>query len=122
MSANTLINRRPRILPSKVQHYHQAMIVKRNKILAVSHNSLGSRSRGCGYSDQTIHAERAVVKNLGDYSQLKDAVLYVYRYNTHGELRDSKPCSDCQIFLEKCIREYGLRKVVYSEEKRIPNL
>ena len=110
-------NRRPRVLPSNVQHFHQAMITKRNKILAVSHNILGSRSRGCGFSDQTMHAEKSVVKNLGDLSQLKDAVLYVYRYNAQGDLRDSKPCCDCQLFLEKCMREYGLRKVVYSVEK-----
>jgi cytidine deaminase len=94
------------------------MITKRNQILAIAHNSLGSRSRGCGYSDQTIHAERAVVKNLGDLSQLRGATLYVYRFNSHSELRDSQPCSDCRLFLEKCIKQYGLRKVVYSLEKK----
>jgi hypothetical protein len=105
------------VLPSNVQHFHQAMIMKRNKILAVSHNILGSRSRGCGFSDQTMHAEKSVVKNLGDLSQLNGATLFVYRFNAHNELRDSKPCPDCQQFLEKCMREYGLRKVVYSVEK-----
>lgn len=111
-------NRRPTVLPNNVQHFHQAMITKRNKILAISHNILGSRSRGCGFSDQTMHAEKSVVKKLGDFSQLNGAVLYVYRYNAHGELRDSKPCSDCQRFLEKCMSEYGLRKVVYSMEQK----
>ena len=109
-------NRRPAVLPHRT-HFHQAVIVKRNKILAIGHNSVGSRSKGCGYSDQTIHAERAVVRNLGDISLLRGATLYVYRYNAHDKLLDSKPCSECQIFLEKCIREYGLRKVVYSVEK-----
>lgn len=109
-------DRRPSVLPHRT-HYHQAMITKRNQILAIAHNSLGSRSRGCGYSDQTIHAERAVVKNLGDLSQLRGATLYVYRFNSESELRDSKPCSDCRLFLEKCIKQYGLRKVVYSMEK-----
>jgi hypothetical protein len=90
------------------------MIIKRNKILAIAHNSVGSRSRGCGYSDQTIHAERAVVKNLGDFSQLRGATLYVYRFNAHDQLRDSKPCHDCQIFLEKCMKEYGLKCVYYA--------
>jgi hypothetical protein len=118
MSIRDVINRRPRVLPSNVGHYHEAIIKKRNKVLAIAHNSLGSRSRGAGYSDQTIHAERAVVKNLGDYSQLRGAILLVYRFNSHNELRDSKPCVDCQLFLEKCMREYGLRKVIYSEEKR----
>ncbi len=110
---NGMENRRPAVLPHRT-HYHQAMITKRNRILAIAHNSVGSRSKGCGYSHQTIHAERAVVKNLGDISQLRGATLYVYRFNAHDELRDSKPCSECQVFLEKCMKEYGLRKVIYS--------
>ena len=116
MICTTMENRTPSILPHKT-YFHQAIITKRNKILAIAHNSVGSRSRGCGYSDQTIHAERAVVKQLGNTSLLNGATLYVYRFNSQNELRDSKPCSDCQLFLEKCMREYGLRKVVYSMEK-----
>ena len=108
-------NRRPTVLPHNT-HYHQAVITKRNKILAIGHNSVGSRSRGVGFSRQTIHAERAVVKNLGDLSLLRGATLIVYRYNAQERLLNSKPCSECQIFLEKCMKEYGLRKVVYSVE------
>jgi hypothetical protein len=108
-------NRRPDVLPHRT-NYHQAVIMKRNKILAVGHNSLGSRSRASGYSFHTIHAERAVVKNLGDISLLRGATLLVYRYNAHDNLLNSKPCHECQIFLDKCIKEYGLRKVIYSME------
>uniref|UniRef100_A0A6C0JJ68 CMP/dCMP-type deaminase domain-containing protein n=1 Tax=viral metagenome TaxID=1070528 RepID=A0A6C0JJ68_9ZZZZ len=109
-------NRRPAVLPHRT-HYHQAVIIKRNKVLAIGHNSLGSRSRGCAYSHQSIHAERAVVKNLGDLSLLRGATLIVYRYNAHDELMNSKPCSECHIFLEKCMKEYGLRKVIFSTQK-----
>jgi hypothetical protein len=93
---------------------HHATIIRRNKVLASAYNTVGTRSRGCGYSDQTIHAERAVVKRLGDVSQLRGATLIVVRLNRQGELRNSKPCHDCELFLEKCMREYGLRKVIYS--------
>jgi hypothetical protein len=109
-------NRRPDVLPHRT-HYHQAVIMKRNKVLAVGHNAVGSRSKGSGYSRHTIHAERAVVKNLGDLSLLRGATLIVYRYNAHNKLLNSKPCSECQIFLDKCVKEYGLRKVVYSVEE-----
>jgi hypothetical protein len=109
-------NRRPAVLPHRT-HYHQAVILKRNKILALGHNSVGSRSKGSGYSDQTIHAERAVVKNLGDISLLRGATLIVYRYNAHDRLLDSKPFSEFQLFLEKCMKQYGLSKVIYSMEK-----
>ena len=93
---------------------HYAQIVKRNKVLAFARNSLGSRSRGCGYSDVTIHAERAVVKRLGDTSKLAGATLIVWRVSKTGDIVSSKPCPSCQLFLDKCKREYGLRKVVYS--------
>ena len=115
MERRHCLTHRPLVLPHNT-HYHQAILIKRNKVLAVGHNSVGSRSRGSGYSDQTIHAERAVVKNLGDISQLRGATLIVYRYNSMNILRDSKPCPDCQLFLEKCMKEYGLRKVIYSME------
>jgi hypothetical protein len=102
------------VVTPHLSSFHQAMLIKRSKILAIAHNSIGSRSKGAGYSDRTIHAERAVVKRLGDISQLRGATMYVVRVNSHGELRNSKPCHDCQLFLEKCIREYGLRKIIYS--------
>lgn len=93
---------------------HWATILRRGKPIATARNSVGSRSRGCGYSDQTIHAERAVIKRLGDLSKLHGCVLVVVRVNKQGDMRNSKPCADCQRFLEKCMREYGLRKVFYS--------
>lgn len=95
-------------------YLHYAQLIKRNKVIAVARNSVGSRSRGCGYSDATIHAERAVVKKLGDTSKLAGCTLIVWRVNDTGDLRPSKPCRECQVFLDKCMRDYGLRKVVYS--------
>jgi hypothetical protein len=94
--------------------FHSATILQRGKPIATARNSVGSRSRGCGYSDQTIHAERAVVKRLGDLSRLNGCVLLVIRLNKQGEVLNSAPCADCRKFLEKCMREYGLRKVLYS--------
>lgn len=92
---------------------HFAVIIKRGKILATAQNRVGSRSRGCGYSDHTIHAERAVVKNLGNVSMLKGATLCVWRVSRMGVL-PSEPCNECRVFLKKCIDKYGLRLVTYS--------
>jgi len=93
---------------------HYAELYRRNKLVASSRNRIGSRSRGCGWSDQTLHAERAVVKRFGDVSQLHGCILVVVRINKHGEILGSKPCADCIQFLEKCIKKYGLLKVMYS--------
>jgi hypothetical protein len=94
--------------------FHYAEIHRGNKVLASSRNRIGSRSRGCGWSDQTLHAERAAVKALGDLSQLRGCILIVVRIGKQNEVMGSKPCHDCEKFLMKCMKCYGLRKVVYS--------
>lgn len=96
--------------------FHTATLRRRNKIIATARNKIGTRSNGCGWDDQSLHAERAVVKALGDTSQLRGCTLEVIRLNKRGEVRNSKPCENCAMFLEKCMREYGLRRVIYSSD------
>jgi hypothetical protein len=94
--------------------YHVARLERRGKVVAESRNRIGTRCRGSGWSDFTIHAERAVVKALGDLSQLRGCVLIVVRVTKNNEIACSKPCSDCEKFLKKCMKCYGLQKVMYS--------
>lgn len=96
--------------------FHTATLRRRNKIIATSRNTIGTRSRGSGWDDQSLHAERAVVKSLGDISQLRGCTLEVVRLNKRGEIRNSKPCENCVMFLQKCIKAYGLRRVIYSSD------
>ena len=113
----------PRTVNLRNKHYtsiHKAVIVKRGTILAEAHNNYGSRSRGSGYSRSSIHAEKNVVKKMGDISKLRGADLYVMRISrdikkeNSEKFLGSKPCEDCQAFLEKCIREYGLKTVYFT--------
>lgn len=101
---------------------HVAIVVKRGQVLSMATNRIGSRSRGAAYSFVSIHAERNCVKQLGDLSRLKGADMYVVRippegniYSQERRFMKSKPCAGCQLFLEKCMREYGLRNVYYSD-------
>jgi hypothetical protein len=110
----------PRINKLRLSHetsVHIAIVVLRGKIIAEATNRLGSRSKGCGYSNYTIHAERNVVKVLGDYNKLRDADMYVIRcgkgINAFNFI-NSKPCSDCECFLNKCMNKYGLKNVYYT--------
>jgi len=94
---------------------HIAIIMKRGKILEVATNAVGSRSRGAGYASRTIHAERAVIKKIGDTSKLDGAIMIVIRImKGTSEVGNSEPCHSCKCHLEKCIREHGLRRVYYS--------
>ena len=93
------------------------MIVKGNKILAVATNQVGSRSFGSGYNYNTIHAEINVIKKLGSIKKLNGGTMYVFRTGkglNEDSICHSKPCCICEKLLEKCMREYGLRRVFYS--------
>jgi hypothetical protein len=112
-----------RLRQTDVISFHVAMLMRRGKILAVASNRLGSRSQGCGFSNFTIHAERNVIKEFGDISQLKGCDLYVMRIHQNrmtGKkyFGNSAPCRDCQIFLEKCQRRYGLRHIYYTKKEK----
>ena len=111
-----------RLQQSDVISFHVAIIMRRGKILRVASNRLGSRSQGCGFSNYTIHAERNVIKEFGDTSQLRGCDLYVMRIHRNrvsGEKHfgNSAPCRDCQIFLEKCQKRYGLRHIYYTNKE-----
>jgi deoxycytidylate deaminase len=94
---------------------HIAMIVKRGKVIQMAVNSIGSRSRGCGYDNYSIHAERAVIKRLGNLRELDGAFMMVIRIaKGTKQVVNSEPCHTCKCHLEKCIKEYGLRRVYYS--------
>ena len=97
-----------------------AVLVKRGKVIASARNRYGTRSRGSGFSASSLHAEKNVVKELGDISQLRGADMFVMRFSKnrllegHERFRSSKPCYSCELFLEKCMREYGLKNVYYT--------
>lgn len=94
--------------------YHVARILRRGRIIAQARNTIGTRSRGSGWDDQSLHAERAVVKSLGDVSQLRGCTLEVVRIGKDNGIRNSQPCHNCHLFLDKCMKKYGLAKVIYS--------
>jgi hypothetical protein len=94
---------------------HIAFLYGRGGILlGMSTNRIGSRSRGAGFSTYTIHAERNVLRMVGDVSLLRGATLVVVRVNKRGQLLNSEPCHECQCHLRKAMRDYGLRRVYYS--------
>ena len=94
---------------------HVALLIKRGKVLEVAGNMVGSRSKGCGYDNWTIHAERAVLKKMGDNAKLDGVTMVVVRIaRGTGELLNSEPCETCRPHLEKCMKEYGLKSVYYS--------
>ena len=100
---------------SELRNIHVALIMKHGKVIEMATNQLGSRGKGCGYTDRTIHAERAVLKKVGDHTKLNGSILIVIRFSSKTkELTNSAPCRSCRPHLEKCVKEYGLRRIYYS--------
>ncbi len=96
---------------------HIAILMRGKRIIAIAKNRLGTRTRGCGFNTMTIHAEIAVIKKLGDMSQLKGLNLVVLRYGIEPRYwTESHPCKDCMKFLNKCFDKYGLNRVYYSHK------
>lgn len=94
---------------------HIAILIKRGKVINIATNNVGNRSKGCGFETRTIHAERAVLKKVGDVTKLAGASLIVIRIaKGTRKVVNSKPCHSCKCHLEKCMKEYGLRYVYYS--------
>lgn len=100
---------------TNLKHMHVALLYRRGKLLGVATNFVGSRNKGCGYDHRTIHAERAVLKKVGDHTKLLGAILIVIRIAKGSrEIVNSEPCHSCRCHLEKCIKSYGLRTIYYS--------
>jgi hypothetical protein len=100
---------------TNLKHVHVAFIYRRGKLLGLATNFVGSRNRGCGYDTRTIHAERAVLKKVGDVTKLDGAILIVIRIaKGTRDIVNSEPCHSCRCHLEKCIKNYGLKTIYYS--------
>jgi hypothetical protein len=96
-------------------HLHVAFVYGRGgMLLGAATNRIGTRSSGAGFSDYTIHAERAALKAVGDTSMLRGATVVVIRVSKHGEIMSSEPCHACKQHLSAAMRKYGLAKVYYS--------
>jgi len=85
---------------------HVALVFKGRKLLAIGQNTVGGRN--------TIHAEAAAIKAVGDTNLLRGARMVVIRINKCGELMYSAPCCACKVLLRKCQREYGLIECIHS--------
>lgn len=108
----------------RATYQHTSAIVSRGKVIAIATNKIGCTARGVKVGPRyenrphgpcTIHAEIAAIRCVGDLNKLRGADMYVWRLSkTAGKPTNSKPCSECSCVLEKCMREYGLRRVYYS--------
>jgi hypothetical protein len=100
---------------TNLRHVHIAILIKRGKFINIASNLVGSRKSGAGYDTRTIHAERALLKKVGDHRALMGATMIVIRISRVKQvLGESNPCPTCRPHLLKCMKEYGLKAVYYT--------
>jgi len=98
---------------STARRKHGAIVVKSGRILGTGFNK--DRNDPMIVSPEhiktqcSVHAEVDAMRDA-NYN-VNGATLYVARINRHGEERNSKPCSYCQVAISKS----KIKKVIYTE-------
>lgn len=98
---------------------HTAAIVHKNRIISIGMNSLKSDPFQVKYGRNKdsifLHAEVAAIKNAlkrVEVDFLKRCMLISVRKRPDGSIGIAKPCFGC----ERCIAEFGIRKVLWTNE------
>ena len=103
---------------SKSKNTHGAVVVKSGRVIGTGWNKTRNHPAFVSpehiKSDCSYHAEEVAIREASD-SNLRGAVIYVARVNRQGNDRDSQPCSKCSAL----IQDAGIKRVVYTSEKRI---
>ena len=92
---------------------HISALTKGGKIVCYGAGSLAGVPNGTPFG-LSCHSEMTVIKKLGN-KQVKDYSKYILwniRWDKNGNIRESKPCKQCQITLLKL----GIKTVVYSKQ------
>ena len=92
------------------QQVHFAAIIKRNKVIALANNTFSKFLPHLW----SLHAERAVVRTLGNLQKLRGSTLFVWRSTETSKKLDSEPCPNCRIFLQSLIDKWGLKCVIFT--------
>ena len=92
---------------------HGAVIVKGGRVLGTGYNKDKNHPTQVSPEHVKTHCSRhAEIEAIRDANwNVKGAILYVARVNVHGQDRNSKPCTRCEI----AIKQSKIKKVIYTE-------
>ena len=96
---------------SQARCKHGAVVTRGGSVLGKGRNTYKTHAtRGRGPL-RTLHAEAACIRDAERRGiNLRGATIYVARTGNKSQM--SRPCLDCQQMIE----DYGIRKVVYTDE------
>lgn len=91
------------------QHSIGSVIVKKNRVISVGHNSLKTHTHS-PHGFKSTHSEFKACWGANP-KDLKGASIYVYRQRRDGSLALARPCSSCYSFIKSC----GIKYVYYTD-------
>jgi deoxycytidylate deaminase len=105
---------------STARNTHGAVVVKGGRVIGTGYNRNRNHPNIVSpehiKTECSIHAEESAIRDAG--YDVRNAVIYVARVNKHGEDRNSRPCPRCH----EMIKEYGIKRIVYTSEPRRENV
>lgn len=120
--ALTLLPKAKQNRNTKNKFFHFAFGYRKNKLLAIGQNNpekthtqafiLAKRFK-IDYEHPYLHAETDLISKLwGKYYIDESLKMVIVRLNKRGHLRNSKPCSKCEIILNAL----GIHKIWWSTD------
>ena len=89
---------------------HGCVVTRGGNVLSVGQSKRRNDPRSVDPSHLNKCSVHAEADALSRVSNTHGTVVYVARTNKRGERRNSKPCVNCELFMQTC----GVRKVVYT--------
>ena len=99
-------------LKSDMNFNHGAVLIHRGKIVGKGFNKYINSNYDCKQKI-SLHAEVSAINDAlkkMNVSELKNCELIIIRVNNSGMCVNSKPCCNCQKF----INQFSIRRVYYS--------
>jgi len=90
------------------KHHIGCVLVKKNKIISTGWNLMKTHPLS-PRKFKSVHSEFYTILGV-PVSDLKGAIMYLYRENRQGEYALAKPCKYCDRMLEDC----GIKAVYYT--------
>jgi hypothetical protein len=93
--------------------HHVAILFKNRRIVSIGQNRLSQKMIRGGRRIHTTHAEKDLIHSIRDMRDIRGSILVIIRIGAQGIIH-SAPCPSCMCLIQKCMKEYGLRRCLHS--------
>jgi hypothetical protein len=95
---------------------HLSALVKGGKVIAYSECSLAGNSYYSNIRGRSCHSEIGLLTagklNIKNKRQISKYTIWNIRWDKNGEIKNSKPCLNCQ----QILLNIGIKKIVFSTD------